>query len=235
MRGSDLENIHRRKIEPFSQVPEREGTASAQDDIASEQTFQNALKSSATLSEPQRDTFVASQYSARPVNCHDTVGINPIINAGSIVISPANIPLVFEYSVQVPKSRTYILREFYCVPTKIIVDENNNPINDLFTLSFFIDDIPVQGNANLTFPSWGTGDWQESFFIAKEESIVRLRAEITNPAYVDLEPPFDLEIACSMLMRFNSLLDDGREPNFQIANKVKKFRSSLPTRKRFMS
>lgn len=172
------------------------------------------------LTKPVINSLVNSTFSARPINNVDTFGVNPVINGGNVQLIPANIPIVFEYQVNVPHGRTYILRDFYFVPTRFLYDANNNPIQDLFTVTFFVNDAPVTQNSGLTFPSWGTGGYVEGYFVAGENSVVTMKAEITNAAYVDLDPAFPVYMGASIQMRFNALVDNGAPHDLQPGNIV---------------
>lgn len=161
---------------------------------------------------------VVSTYDALPINAVDTFGVKPIIAGNNILINPASIPITFEYIVNVPLGRTYVLRKFYFVPTRYIYDSFNNSIADLFTITFFVNDVPVSENSGLIFPTWGTGGYVDSFFIAPEATQVKMVATITDTAYVDIEPAFDMYIGASISMQFNALLSTGEPPQLQIAN-----------------
>lgn len=174
----------------------------------------------AAANHPSIKTAVTSTFDARPVNTVDTFGVAPLIVAPEILVDPASAPITFVYSVFVPHGRTYVLRDFYFVPTRFLFNANNNPIQDLFTITFTVNDSPVSENSGLTFPSWGTGGYVDGFFIIPENSTVKMIVTITNPAYLVTGLPFPVFISASMQMRFNALLNNGAPPNIQIANIV---------------
>jgi len=165
---------------------------------------------------------VAATFDSRPVNAVDTFGVKPVIDVTDSVIEPASAPIIFSYTVKVPLGRVYVLREFYLVPTRYIFNEYNNPIPDLFSLSFFVNNLPISENTNLTFASWGTGGYVESFIVCPEESEIKLVATISNPAYLDIDTDFDVYISASIAMRFNALLTNGAPAQMQVGNIIDK-------------
>jgi len=169
----------------------------------------------------QSDLFsatVRSTFDSRPVNTVDTFGVNPVISVPNTQITPASAPIIFSYSVTVPTGRVYLLRDYLLIPTRLIYDENNNPIPDLFTVSFFVNGSPVSENTNLTFSSSGTGGFVPGFIVVGENSTIELIAKITNPLYLDIDPTFPVFISASIMMRFNALLSNNAPANFQVGN-----------------
>lgn len=190
----------------------------ARENLTPNQQVKEQLLTAPPMSKELINSHIAGAFAARPINTVDTFGVRATISNANVLIDPASIPILFTYEVHVPTGRTYILRNFYFVPTRFLYDTNNNPIQDLFELTFFVNDAPVNENSNMIFPAWGTGGYVNAYFIAPANSTIKLVAKITNPAYVTTGLPFPVYMGASIAMQFNALLDNGAPANLQPGN-----------------